>query len=208
MSNFQLSEFKKSLSKYFDNFAVRAHELISDHQKHYLPWLIFLFSVVYLPLAFLLVEDLGLISAFEVDPASHISAVESLLKTYNMHESYHSKYYGWTYFGINFFLLVPIKLFTVLFGIESNFFLYFGIRFILFSIGLASLVAFYYVIVNFFKSHVIAFIAGLLYVFNSVGYKYFYIIHPETTGILFIFLAVLALQNFVKNPDNLKIYYW
>jgi hypothetical protein len=75
-------------------------KIISDKT---LVFILLLFTILYLPHAFILVDDLGLIIAYEYDPGSHISAIEQLLTSYNnLHAGYHSKFYGWTYFSINF----------------------------------------------------------------------------------------------------------
>jgi hypothetical protein len=168
-------------------------------------FLLFLFSAFYLPHAFILLEDIGLIGAYENDPGSHIEAMQTLLRSYNMHAGYHSKFYGWTYFSLNFFLLLPIKIFLLTFAIESKFFLYFAIRFILFVIGLASLAAFHQLVKKLFKNEFLALLAALFYIFSPVGFKFFYFIHPETTGSLFIFLAMLVLLEFIKEPSR-KLY--
>jgi hypothetical protein len=170
--------------------------------------LILLFTILYLPHAFVLVEDLGLIVAYETDPGSHIAAIEEILRTYNMHSGYHSKYYGWTFFSINFIILVPIKVFCLLFGIESKFYLYNTVRLILFSIGLISLLAFYEILKKLFSGEILPFIGGLFYILCDVGYHFFYFIHPETTGLLFIFFALLCLLEFIDNSDEPRIYFY
>ena len=60
--------------------------------------LVLIFSVLYLPQAFVMFQDINLISAFEVDPGSMIASINDLFQTpiYNMMNGYHSKFYGWT----------------------------------------------------------------------------------------------------------------
>ncbi len=170
--------------------------------------LILIFSVLYLPHAFVLVDDVGLIVSYEVDPGSIIYAIEDILRTYNMHSGYHSKFYGWTYFSINYIFLIPIKVFCLLFGIESKFYLYNAIRLILFSIGLISLVVFYEILKKLFSNKMLPFIGALFYILCDTGYKYFYFLHPETTGMMFVFFALLCLLKFIENPQGHKIYFY
>lgn len=187
-----------------------AHLLAKIFSDKLLLSLILFFACMYLPHVFILVKDIGLISAYEVDPGSHIDAIENILKgyRYNMHAGYHSKYYGWTYFSINYFLLAPIKMFCSLFGIENKFYLYVSIKLIFFSIGLMSLIAFYMVTKKIFSSKVLPFLAGVIYVLSDAGYQYFYFIHPETTGTMFMLFAVLCLLHFIDNPKNYRLYFY
>ena len=171
-------------------------------------FLILIFSIIYLPHAFVLVNDLGLIIGYEVDPGSIIAAIESILRSYNMHGAYHSKYYGWTYFSINYIILIPIKIFCSFFEIESKVYLYTAIRLILFLIGLISLIAFYEILKKIFSSKILPFTGALFYILSDVGYKFFYFLHPETTGIMFIFFALLYLLKFIDNPQNYKFYFY
>jgi len=173
--------------------------------------LIAFFSVLYLPQAFIVTEDLGLISGFEVDPGSIINSIEDLFKEpyYNMLSGYHSKYYGWSYYSINFFILAPIKLVMYINYIEDKSIIYLVIRLILFLIGLFTVIAFYLLAKKLYGNRIMAASASSLYMVSPVGVgaSPFFFIHPETTGLLFIFLALLCLQTFIKTPGNLKIYY-
>ncbi|PCS24001.1 glycosyltransferase family 39 protein [Candidatus Enterovibrio escicola] len=168
-----------------------------------------IFAILYLPHVFIIVEDLGLILGFEVDPGSHVVAIENLFNPpyYNMQGGYHSKFYGWTYFAINFVLLAPIKLFFWLTGTENNLILYISIRFILFMIGLISVLVFYEIAKKLFNSIVLAGCASILYIISPVGAQLFYFIHPETTGLMFIFSGILALLKFIDNPQDYKLYF-
>ena len=175
--------------------------------------LILIFSILYLPHVFVLVEDLGLISGYEVDSGSIISAIEDIIRTYNMHSGFHSKFYGWTYFSINYIFLIPIKVFCTLFDIESKFYLYTGIKLILFAIGLISMVAFYEILRKLFSNKILPFIGCLFYILSNTGYIFFYFLHPETTGIMFIFFALLCLLKLIENKRdnkslNYKLYFY
>jgi hypothetical protein len=165
-----------------------------------------LFTLLFLPQAFILIESLGLINAFEVDPGSHIQAMLDVLAHYNMHAGYHSKYYGWTYFFIQYVLLAPLYQFSLIFGLEEETAIYFAIRLVLFAIGLASTLAFYALVQRLFGRQILSLLAGMIYVLAPVTAKFFYFIHPETTGILFIFLGLHALLDFRDSPRDGIIY--
>ena len=96
--------------------------------------LMLFFTLLYLPQAFIIIEDMGLITGFEVDPGSHMQAIIALLGRYNMHEGYHSRYYGWTFFALNFFLLQPVVLAKLVFGLGNTVY-YLAVRLILFGVG-------------------------------------------------------------------------
>ncbi len=161
--------------------------------------LIILFTVLFLPHVFIMVEDIGLVRAYEVDPGSIVDSIRSLYEpthVYNMNAPYHSRFYGWTYYWINFVLVAPVYILTALKIFQGHYFFLVSIRFVLFLIGLASLLAFVEVARRFLKHNLAAFVAGLLYIASPVVSKFFYFIHPETTGLLFLFLAILCLLKF------------
>lgn len=168
-----------------------------------------IFSVLYLPHAFILIQDINLISAFEVDPGSIIASINDLfnMPMYNMLNGYHSKFYGWTYFSINFLLLTPLKILLYLFGIKSQTPILFAIKIIYFSIGLLMTLAFYEVLNKLSRNRflIINFLFSFLFVASSVHYV-FYFIHPESTGALFIFLGISTLLLFIKE-SKLLLYY-
>ena len=168
-----------------------------------------IFSILYLPHVFILVEDLGLISAFEADPGVIMGTMDQLLiPPYDMHDAYLSRAYGWTYFAINAVILAPIKFVSYIFDIENKFLFYMTTRLILFLIGLISVIAFYELAKLLFSNKFISCIAALLYIISPVGAKFFYFLHPETTGSMFIFLAVICLLKFIKTPQNNNLYFW
>ncbi len=164
--------------------------------------LLLIFSFMYLPHAFILVEDLNLILAYEVDPGSHIAAIEDILRSYSMHKGYHSKFYGWTFFAINFLLLFPIKFLSFLLGSDLKLVLYLSIKLIFFGLSSLSLIAFYSFLKKVFQSKILSVFGSLFYIFSAIGYSYFYFIHPETTGIMFIFFALINFLNFLKDKDG------
>ena len=163
----------------------------------YLIILIAIFSILFLPHAFVVVKDINFVLAYEVDPGSIIDSILSMYKNlYNMNAGYHSKYYGWTYYWISFILLAPIY-FVEKVILSGNLFAFFiGTRLLFFLIGLLSVLAFYRIIVRIFRNKLVGLIGGLLYISSPVISKYFYFLHPESTGLLFLFLGILCLLNF------------
>lgn len=171
-------------------------------------FIILLFSAIYLPHCFIIIEDFGLISGYEVDAGSLISSMESLLNKYNMNKSYHSKYYGWSYLSINYFIIKIAIFISNGYILEHKIYLYFLIRFTLFLIGLASAIVFCEVVLRIFKSCFLALIASILYIFNFIDSYYFYMIHPETTGVLFLLLSLLCLIKINEDTNKHIKYYF
>ena len=169
--------------------------------------LIVLYTILFLPHAFVIVKDLGLITAYEVDPGSIVQSILSLFQnSYNMNAAYHSKYYGWTYYSINYFLLIPIQLAKVLKIVTDDYYFFVGIRFILFMIGLASVLAYFEVVKRTLKHTFLSFAAALLYIASPLVSKFFYFLHPETTGMLFLFLGILCVLRY--NEGQAEDYRW
>ena len=170
-------------------------------------FVIAVFTILFLPQAFIMVNDLGLISAFETDAGSHIDAIKSLLSSYNMNEGYHSKYYGWTFFAVNFFVLWPFSKLTMIFHIRNMQYMYFTIRIILFIFGLLSCVLWYRILRILFAGSLIPVAGTLLYIVSPANDSYFYTIHPETTGATFLFLATIYLLAYVRSDNDIRLYY-
>jgi hypothetical protein len=167
---------------------------------------IVIFTLVYLPHVFILNNDLGLIIGYEIDPGSIIISIENHLNNYNLHNSYHSKFYGWTYFFLNFLVLAPLKFILLLLGIETKFIIYFSIRLLFFLLGLYSVIIFYNLNHRIFQNNAISFISTILYIFSPVGFHFFYFIHPEIVGSLFLFLGLFYLFKFSKK-QKYKFYF-
>lgn len=164
--------------------------------------LILIFSVIYLPHAFILIEDINLISAYEVDPGSMISSLMDLFHghIYDMMNGYHSKFYGWTYFSINFFMLLPAKLYNYFASSQSETLNFLTIKISFFIIGLLSLLALLKIFdrLSNRRNYMLSFAICLLFVFSPSSYL-FYFIHPETTGALFIFAAIVCLIEYIES---------
>jgi len=169
--------------------------------------LITIFTILFIPHVFVVVHDINFVTAYEVDPGSIIQSILSLLQhAYNMNAAYHSRYYGWTYFSMNYFLLMPIYLAKVLKIVTDDYYLFVGIRFIFFMIGLASVLAYFEVVKRTLKHTLLSFTAALLYLASPITSKFFYWIHPETTGLLFLFISLICLTRF--NEVQAEDYRW
>ncbi len=169
-------------------------------------FLTILFAILYLPHIFILNEDIGIMLAFEADPGSITKTTIGLLENYNFHDHYHSRTYGWTYYFINFVLLFPVKLFLDFFNFtNSDRTLLYFVKLVFFVIGFLSMLAFHEVLLKIFKNKFYILIGSMFYIAGDLGFI-FYFIHPETTGLLFMFLAILMLLNLIEKPDQYKYY--
>jgi len=165
------------------------------------------FTILFIPHVFVVVRDLSLAIAYEVDPGSIIESILALFGNhYNMNGGYFSQYYGWTYFAINFFLLLPIHIVMALGIVKDSYLLLIAIRSVFFVIGLASVLTFFEVAEGTLKQGVLSFVAALLFIASPTVFRFFYFLHPETTGLLFLFLGVLCLLRF--NEGSAKDRRW
>ena len=186
---------------------IKKEDVLEYFSSPYRVILILLYTILFLPHVFVVVKDLGLITAYEVDPGSIIRSILSLFQnTYNMNAAYHSKYYGWTYYSINYFLLIPVYLAKELKIVTDDYYFFVGIRFILFMIGLASVLAYFEVAKRTLKHTFLSFAAAMLYIASPMVSRFFYFLHPETTGLLFLFLGILCLLRY--NEGQAEDYRW
>ena len=170
------------------------------------------FCVLWLPHVFIINNSLNFITAFEADPGGMVDGILRHLSTYNMNGGYYSKYYGWSFFFIAFWVLKPTALVLKAFHLYSDSLLFCLIRLLNFSICLTSVVALYLFLKRLFKNIYYAAIGCLFYIvpaylaqggvsFSLGGgmQNYFYFIHPEPTGFLFLFLGLWMLEVFREN---------
>jgi|688.fasta_scaffold73659_3 hypothetical protein len=174
-------------------------------------FLLFLvFSALFLPQTFILNEDVNLILAYEVDPGSIIVSINNLFNFpyYNMFNGYHTTAYGWTYASLTFLFLLPFKIIFFIFKIDSISYTVILIRFFFYLIGLFSAFILFRLCRKVLGTNnlVISFFIVILYIFSPFS-KLFYFLHPETTGILFTFLAVNYLLDY-ENKSQKKFYYY
>ncbi|MBE0683426.1 MAG: hypothetical protein IH589_16080 [Anaerolineales bacterium] len=73
-------------------------------------------------------------------------------------------------------------------------------------IGLSSVAAYFEVAKRILKHPFLSFISALLFMASPTVYRYFYFLHPETTGLLFLFLGILCLLSF--NNGKAENYRW
>lgn len=139
-----------------------------------------------------------------VDEGSIIEAINNLFQPYyyNMLGSYHTKFYGWSYVAINFFVLAPFKLF----GLSNSVAINIIIRLVLFVIGLASTFVFFFVGRRLFGT-VLSFFLTLFFLSHPVAAHYFTTIHPESTGTLFYLIGLLFLGRFVSDERKMLVNY-
>ncbi len=135
------------------------------------------YSLVFLPVVFSRVASTEFM---EIDPQSIIIALKGLLtEGYNMNDQYHSQYYGWTYFFVNFIVLSVGKLL----GLSDDTTVNILIRTVHFIIGGALVSAMYKISRIFFKS-VVSLLLVLAFMFTPVTTHFLMTIHPETLGLL------------------------
>lgn len=168
---------------------------------------LFLYVTLYFPHIFILNEDVNLLLSYEVDPGSIFYAIEDLFRApyYNMMNGYHSRYYGWSYLSINFVLLAPIKIWSTVFSIKPIVLNLLVVKLILFLIGFLVIYHGSKLVEILSKGCVEQYFFKVLVVLLPT-YFYYYI-HPETTGILFILISYLLLHSFL-NTNNVKYLYW
>jgi len=99
-----------------------------------------------------------------------------------------------------------VYIITALKLVPSDYFLFVSIRFIFFMIGLASVLAFFEVAKRTLKQNFLSFIAAILLIASPTVSRFFYFLHPETTGLLFLFVSVLCLIRF--NEEKADDYRW
>ena len=189
----------KEFASHLKLLSIKKEGLRSYFSSPYRIILIILFAALFLPHAFVVVKDVNFVTAYEVDPGSIIKSMIRLYHpglVYNMNETTHARYYGWTYFSINFVLLLPVHALTALNILPNDTFFFVSIRLIFFLIGLASMLAFYEVAKRTLKHKLLSFTATLLYFLSPTVFMFFYFLHPETTGLLFLFLSILCLLQF------------
>lgn len=202
----KLSNFDEIVS-HFRLFTMEKKNIVEYFSSPYRVILISIFTILFFPHVFVVVKDINFVVAYEVDPGSIIESILSLFQnSYNMNASYHSQYYGWTYFSINYFLLMPVYLAKVLKIVTDDYYFFVAIRFIFFMIGLGSVLAFFDVAKQTLKQNFFSFLAAILYIASPAVFKFFYFIHPETTGLLFLFISILCAIHY--NEGAADDYRW
>lgn len=125
-----------------------------------------------------------------IDENSIISSLEQLTSSafYNMNDTYHSKFYGWTYFSFNFVIINFLKLV----GLDTELAINLAIRLFNFIIGLSVVLLFFKtcnLLIDRFKSALLT----LFFMVSPVTAHFFVEIHPEMLGVLFQLSALYIL---------------
>lgn len=165
------------------------------------------FFFLYFSQSLIMNESIDTIAAFEIDASLMVDSVFQHLRTYNLQEGYMSKFYGWSYFSINYVILKPLTILENILSINNTSFNIFLVKEIYFLISLSSCFALYFLIKKIFNENVIALVGSLLYVFAPLKTEFFTDIKPETTGLLFLFLSQLFLINFIQS-NRKKMLFW
>lgn len=153
-------------------------------------------AAVFLPHVFIATHDINLITAFEVDPGSIFYAIDDLYRpgdSYNMLNGYHSKFYGWSFYAIVFWLYSPFHYIFSLDGIGDNVTRYTLYRFIFLTIGVMGVLSLYTVIRRLAPKlpALFGFAIILVFLFSANVHSYVFV-KTDSTGTLFFLLAVWA----------------
>ncbi|MFY2509942.1 glycosyltransferase family 39 protein [Vibrio pectenicida] len=164
--------------------------------------LLFLYTLVY---AISVVTRVNSSEFMGVDPQSIVAAINQLTTPpyYNMNEPYHSQYYGWTYFSLNFVVIFIAKCI----GFGSEFEINVLIRSVIFIIG-ACLVLSLYLFSREIFSKLVSFFLVLYFMFDPVVSHYITLIHPESLGMTLQIVGCYFLIRFYKSggKDSWKFY--
>jgi len=175
------------------------------------------FCALWLPHVFIINDSINFAMAFEVDPGGMLDSVMRHLSSYNMGNGYFSRYYGWSFFFIVFWILKPTVLLLRALHLYSDSLLLCLIRFVNFSICMASVVALYLFMKRLFKNVYYAAL-GCFFFFVPVYLlqadvpwtvtgsmeNFFYFVHPEPTGFLFVILSLWMLEVFKDSTNTDK----
>ena len=168
--------------------------------------IVLVFAVLFFPPALVLVEDLNLISAFETDPGSIFGSLNTMLSLdnfYNQNAGYHSKHYGWSFHIWFFWLVLPVKAISFLFGFDELPNIYLFYRVIHFSLSLLTALLFYEVAkkISTESGIIIARCLTLLFVVSPFSF-FFYFVHPEVAGLMYFLAAFLLFSQNTKTFDK------
>ena len=206
----KIKSFFKEFFSYLKELRVSRDSVKNYVKNPYRALLSVLVVVLFGSQIFLLNEDLGILGAFEIDPRANINSINDLFKSayYNMNSGYTSSLYGWTFFFINFCVLLPFKILFFIFNVTSPSAIFFLIKLILFCIGMVTIILIFDLANKLGKSHIFAFLCGLYgLLFHPINH-WLYFIHPDSTGMAFLLLSAICFLNFVDTKtDSLKFYY-
>lgn len=121
------------------------------------------------------------------DPRSIMSALDGLTSSplYNMNSQYHSQYYGWTFFSINFVAISLLKLS----GLASEMAINSVVKTIHFITG-GLVVMVSYRLSNRFLPSIVSALTVFLFMIDPTFTYYVMTLHPEMMGLLFQLLGI------------------
>lgn len=133
------------------------------------------------------------------DPASIIGSMKLLFEdpVYNMHNGYHSRVYGWTYFALGFVFLMPVKFYIWFSGQPNEELIIFTVRLLHFLVSYAACLAFFMVAQKVLKNVVLTTMVTFLFITLPGTAKAFYIIHPEPLGTFFFLMGIYYLLDVI-----------
>lgn len=162
-----------------------------------------IYSLLFFDQTFIANSSISLALAFETDPGSILDSIYKMFNSpiYSNFNGYHSRYYGWTFNTICFFLSAPLIIANKFFIFDVEKFFIFEIRLIHHLIGFFALYNFKLLLKECKTGDFLALILTISVLFSPAR-DFFYFIHPETTGILFILLSV---RYFFKTKSSDKV---
>lgn len=131
-----------------------------------------------------------------VDEHSIIDSINGLTSHsyYNMNANYHSQYYGWTYFSLNFFIVGFAKIVGVSEPVAINII----VRTTHFIIGLFCALSMLFLSRKIFDSFLIAFIITVAFITNPMLSHFLNEIHPESLGLFYRLYQSYCLSIFTN----------
>lgn len=150
--------------------------LIKFLKSPYVVTILLMYSLIYLYPVFLYNEDIGLMMGVNIDDGSIAHAIMELFgePIYNQHNGWHTRTYGWVLADISFVIILIIKLSGYIVGYWDNVFstqytpvMLLSIRFVVFIMGLISVLLFFKLTLMLFKKEFVAFVAALYFITES-----------------------------------------
>lgn len=161
---------------------------LSSKDTVYLSFLAVIFFALYFICVF---GNVNSVEFMGIDEHSIIDSINGITSHsyYNMNANYHSQYYGWTYFSLNFFIVGIAKVVGVSEASTINLL----VRSTHFIIGLLCTLSMYVLTRKLFSS-LVAFIVTIAFISDPMLSHYLNEIHPESLG---LFLQIVAILLFI-----------
>lgn len=145
-----------------------------------------------------IVANIRSVEFMGIDEHSIIDSINGLTSHsyYNMNSHYHSKFYGWTYFSLNFFIIGIAKLLGCSEATTINLL----VRMTHFIIGLLCSLSMFVLTRTLFKG-LVALVVTFAFITNPMLSHFLNEIHPESLGLLLQILAILVLINVYQSKS-------